>query len=97
MKIEWAAEAAAELDDILSYIAAQNPSAAALIAERAVVAEERIQQFPRAGKYDAETDTHDRFIPNTRIVLTYAIQGETVWIITTWHTSRDPETKPISK
>ncbi|PIW29817.1 MAG: hypothetical protein COW30_03935 [Rhodospirillales bacterium CG15_BIG_FIL_POST_REV_8_21_14_020_66_15] len=95
MRIEWTAEAAAELTDILSYIAAQDPSAAALVAERVMVAETRIQQFPMAGRHDTETDTYDRFIPKTRIVLTYAIRDETIWMIATWHTSRDPRTKPV--
>ena len=51
-------------------------------------------QFPRAATFDAETDTFDRFIPKTRIVLTYAIRGDVIWIVTVWHTSRDPEGKP---
>ena len=95
MSIEWTAEAVAELDDILSYIAAQDIGAAALVAERVIVAEASIILFPKAGRYDVETDTYDRFIPKTRIVLSYAIRDEAIWIITTWHTSRDPKTKPV--
>lgn len=95
MRIAWTAEAAAELDSILSYIAEQDRCAAALVAERVLQAEARIGQFPKAGRYDAETDTYDQFIPKTRIVLTCAIRGDVIWMITTWHTSRDPETKPV--
>lgn len=93
MRIAWTAEAAAELDAILSYIADQDRSAAALVVERVLQAQARIRQFPKAARYDAETDTYDQFIPKTRIVPTYAIRDDAIWMITTWHTSRDPETK----
>lgn len=94
MSIAWTVEAAAELDDILAYIASESPQAASLVAGRVLHTEKVIEQFPKAGRYDAETDSFDRFIPRTRIVLTYAIRGDTIWIITVWHTSRDPGAKP---
>ncbi len=95
MRIEWTVEAADELDRMLTYIAAQDTYAADLIAERVMKAEENILHFPKAGSYDAETDTYDRYIPKTRIVLTYAIRDDIIWVITAWHTSRDPATKPV--
>jgi len=76
MRIEWTAQAAAELDHMLAHIAAEDVAAAGLVAERVLKAEETIIRFPKAGRYDAETDTFDRYIPRTRIVLTYAIRGE---------------------
>lgn len=95
MRIEWTAEAADELNAILSYISAQDPSAAALVAGRVLAAEDRIRRFPKAGRHDGETDTFDQFIPKTRIVLTYALRDGVIWIVTTWHTSRDPKAKPV--
>ena len=94
MRIEWTQEASAELDHMLTYIAAQDINAAALVAERILKVEENILSFPKAGRYDAETDTYDRYIPRTRIILTSAIRGDVIWIVTVWHTSRNPETKP---
>jgi hypothetical protein len=38
----------------------------------------------------AETDTFDRYIPRTRIVPTNALRGDAVWIVSVWHTSRNP-------
>ena len=93
MRVEWTAEASAELDHMLAYIAAQDTSAAALVAEWVQKVEENIAVFPKAGRYDSETDTYDRYIPKTRIILTSAIRGDVIWILTAWHTSRDPETK----
>lgn len=62
--------------------------------ERVPKAETSIQTFPKAGSYDAETGTYDRYIPKTRIVLTYVLRDDVVWIVAAWHTSRDPATKP---
>jgi hypothetical protein len=66
----------------------------AQIAERIFRIEKRIAKFPKAARYDIETDTYDLFVPKTRIILTYAIRGDIIWMVTAWHTSRDPETKP---
>jgi len=79
---------------MLAYIAAQDTSAAALVAKRIQKVEENIVMFPKAGRYDRETDTYDRYIPRTRIILTSAIRGDVIWIVAAWHTSRDPGTKP---
>ena len=94
MKIEWTVEASTELDHMLAYIAAKDTDAAGLVAKRVLKVEANIARFPKAGKYDSETDTYDRYIPRTRIILTYAIQDDVIWIVTAWHTSRDPETRP---
>ena len=95
MRVCWTPEAVAELDHMLNYIAEQDVGAALLVSERVLDVEEQIARFPKAGRHDAETDTYDRYIPRTRIVLTYAIRENAVWIVTAWHTSRDPETKPV--
>jgi plasmid stabilization system protein ParE len=94
MRIEWVAEAATELDRMLAFIAAQDVRAAALVVERGLQAERAIVTFPAAGRYDTATKTFDRYIPKTRIVLTYALRGETIWVISVWHTSRNPADKP---
>jgi len=97
MKVNWTVEASAELDHMLAFIAAQDTSAARLIAERVFKVERRIINFPKAGRYNIETDTYDLFVPKTRIILTYALRGEIIWVITAWHTSRDPATKPARR
>ncbi len=94
MRIEWTVEAAAELDNMLAFIASHDTTAAALVAERVLKSEATILTFSKAGRYDPETDTYDIYIPKTRIVLTYALRGDVIWIVTAWHTSRDLETRP---
>ena len=94
MRIEWTAEAATELDRMLAFVASKSVVAAALIAERVLRTERSILQFPFAGRHDAATDTYDRYVLKTRVILTYAIRDEVIWVITAWHTSRDPLTRP---
>lgn len=90
MKIRWSVEAQAELDHMLAFFASQEPYAAALVAERVLKMEANILTFPQAARHYAETDTYDRYVPKTRIILTYAIIGESVEVISVWHTSRNP-------
>jgi len=79
---------------MLAYIAAQDPSAAALVANRVIRAEKLISSFPRGAKLDGGSGTYDRFIPRTRIVLTYEVTDDMIVIVGAWHTSRDPADKP---
>ena len=60
MRVHWTAEAAAELNHMLTYIAERDAGAAAAVAERVLAVEEQIVKFPKAGRHDAETDTYDR-------------------------------------
>ncbi len=94
MRIEWTAEAAAELEHMLDYLARQSSEAAALVAGRVLEMEASILQFPFAGRHDPATDTYDRYVRKTRIILTYSIRDEVIWIVTAWHSSRDPTSKP---
>jgi len=78
----------------LADIAKDDAHAAMLVTERVLQIEQNIITIPKAGRYDKETDTFDRSVPKTRLVLTYAIREEIIWIIAVWHTSRDPDDKP---
>lgn len=95
--IVWTEEAAAELSRMLEFLADQNPALAKKLVARVPQTVRTIAMFPEAATRDAETGTFDRYVPKTRIVLTYATRGDDVVIVTGWHTSRDPETKPKRK
>lgn len=79
---------------MLAFMASRNVAGARSVAARVARAVQAIETFPNAGTYNAETDTYQRFVPKTPVVLTYAIRGEIIWIITAWHAARDPESKP---
>ena len=97
MRIEWTVEAEAELEEMLDYVSERSSQGANSLTQRIAKSLTSILTFPRAGKFDKETDTYDCYVPQTHVVLTYAIKGDLIWIITVWHTSRDPATKPRRK
>lgn len=95
--IVWTEEAATELSSMLDFLAERNPALAKTAVARVVQTVRTIDMFPEAAAYDAETRTYDRYVPKTRIVLTYAIRDADIVIVTAWHTSRDPDAKPKRK
>lgn len=50
LKLRFAERAERQLDDILSWIALDNPDAAEKIADHAVEVLEKVRRFPRMGK-----------------------------------------------
>ena len=94
MNIEWTAEAAS--NSIASWHTSPPKTYPPLrwLLATCCTPKRASSSFPKPAAIDADTDTFDRFIPRTRIVLTYAIRNETIWVITVWHTSRNPGDKP---
>jgi plasmid stabilization system protein ParE len=50
LKLEFADRAEKQLDEILSYIAIDNPDAAAKVADEVVAVLEKVREFPKMGK-----------------------------------------------
>ncbi|MFN8012427.1 MAG: type II toxin-antitoxin system RelE/ParE family toxin [Holophagaceae bacterium] len=50
LKLEFSERAERQLDDILTYIALDNPDAAAKIAHEVVEILEKVREFPKMGK-----------------------------------------------
>ena len=90
MKLEWSEAALADFADILRHL---PPEIAANTAARVNETEHHILLFPKAAYYDATNDTFERYVPKTRVILIYHIAGDVIEIISTFHTSREPQTK----
>lgn len=93
MRIAWSVEARADLQALFDYLEKNAPETWPLIARRIRHSEQIILTLPKAARHDPETDTYDKFVPRTRLIMTYRIVGEGIQIIRLWHTSRDPATK----
>ena len=93
MIIRWTDEAFAELSAMLDYLEQNAPEVARGLSARVQLAQQHILTLPRAATFDPQTNTYDRYIPKTRVILTYAINDDFIEIIRVWHTSRDPETR----
>ena len=48
-----------------------------------------LANFPRTGRYLAERDLWEIWIPGTRLVLWYRIEHDQVLVATVWHTAQN--------
>ena len=93
MKVVWTPEAAGDLEDVLSYIATQNPLAAGVFATRIDRTVSFIAQFPGGGRLDPETGCREWVVRGLPLLIVYHVTAELVEIIALFHTSRDPASK----
>lgn len=78
----WTAPALDDLDEIASFIALENPTAAANLVRRALAAIERLRENPESGRWvpEVEGKTHrEVIVPPCRII--YRREGSKVLII----------------
>lgn len=94
MIVRWTREASRDLDDVLSYIASQNPVAAARVAERIERSVTILADFPRAGRLNPASGAFEWVVPGLPLLIIYTLPtDDLVEIIAVFHTSRDPNTK----
>ena len=94
MRVILTRQASADLENVLSYIAAQNPVAAAGVAARIDRTLSIVGDFPRAGRLDQNTGAREWLVSGLPLLVIYTIQSDYVEVIGIFHTSRDPRTKP---
>ncbi len=88
MKIRWTAEAYQDRLDIWTYLAARNETAALRVDELISESVSQPSDFPMLG-HEGEVPGTRELTPHPRYRLVYEIFGETVWILTIIHTSRE--------
>lgn len=87
--VAWTRRAYDNIDDILSYIAVDNPVAADDLDKRIHAAADWVQCFPWLG---AEVGSHlvrKLLIPNTKLYLVYRIKEDHVEIVAVYHTAQE--------
>ena len=93
MRLAWTPEAADDLDNVLSYIAERNPTAAASVAARIDRTVSNILYFPHAARLDAETGARECVVRGLPLLIIYTVTDDLIEIIAVFHTSRDPRHK----
>jgi len=89
-KIEWAAGALANLDQIEQFIACDNPTAAANTVIRIIDrVENELSIFPSAGRPGRVDGTKEIVFPDLPYIVVYTVRRSTVFIIRVFHTSQD--------
>lgn len=87
MNVVWTPEAEQDRDDIWLYIAADNARAAGRMDELFSDAAARLADHPKLGRPGKIAGTRE-LIPHENYRLVYELEGETVWVLTLVHTSR---------
>jgi len=83
----WTLEAEQDRLDILDYIAADNPSAAARMDALFSDAAERLSAYPFLGKTGLIPGTRE-LLPHENYRLVYEVEGDTVWVLALVHAAR---------
>jgi len=85
VKVIWTPEASADRQDIVAYIADDNPIAAVRMDQLFSDAAVTLAQF--RGRSGTIVGTRE-LIPHESYRLVYELEGETVWVLALVHTSR---------
>jgi len=88
MRIRWLRQALRNLDEEASYIAAEDPRAAALVVARIFDAVEKLAEQPASGRVGRVPGSRELVVSKTRFILPYRVRGDTIEILRVFHTSR---------
>src|SRR3977135_10977 len=93
MRVVYTADALGDVRQVLSFVADQSPTHAPQVAARIDLAVKALGVFPRAARFDRETNTYERPMPGLPLLLIYTVSDELVEVIAVFHTARDPAAK----
>lgn len=94
MRVRLTPLALAELDAIVSYLAARSPQGAARVGERVRAALEALAEHPGMGARTDDPDLRRLVLRPTPYLLFYEVTAEAVVVVGLRHGSRDPATMP---
>jgi toxin ParE1/3/4 len=78
------------LDEEATYIAQENPAAAAKVVETILTTVALLEDQPAMGSPGRVAGTRELVIPNTRYLIPYRVKNGQVEILRVFHTSRKP-------
>lgn len=87
MKVVWTPAALQDRADVMDYIAADNPRAAARMDQLFSDAAAKLAKFPMLGRAGKIPGTRE-LIPHESYRLVYEVEGDTVWVLALVHTAR---------
>lgn len=87
MRVRWSRKALQNLDHAVEYIAADNPTAAAEVAQRIWNASQLLADQPGMGRPGRVTGTRELVIPGLPYILPYIEKPGAIIILRVMHTS----------
>ncbi len=89
MRLVFAEPAARDLEDIIAYIACENPGVAETVYRRIVEAARRLPRFPALGRPGRVPDTRELGVASLPFVIVYQADAQAVTVLAVFHTARD--------
>ena len=89
MRIRWLKRADCDLDALASYIAHDNPDAAARIALRVIEAVEDLGTHPGIGRPGRVEGTRELVVSNTPYVVAYRVHQNVVEVLRVLHSAQN--------
>ena len=83
--VVWSPRAVAHLGELRAYIASDNPSAAADVADTLLAAVDRLAELPRLGRPGRLTGTRELVVPGTPYLMPYRVRGQRLEIVAVFH------------
>ena len=88
MKVVWTSLALADLEQAREYIAADNPSAAARIAERIEKALAALSRHPELGRPGHLEGTRELVVTGTPFIIPYRVKAGRIELLALIHSAR---------
>lgn len=88
MKVIYRAEALADLESQISYIAANSPRVAARVANSIRHSVSRLEFFPYSGRMGAAGGTYELVVPRLPYIVVYRVT-DAVEIVSVFHAAQD--------
>ena len=93
MKRRLTSRAYRDIENILTYIQERNPRAAETIVERIENTLDLICEMPLIGRPSGRPGAREHPVRHTPLLVVYQLTGDTIEVLTIFHTSRDPRDK----
>lgn len=93
MRVRLTSRAYRDLADIADYLGSENPPAARRVANQIRRSLRTLGRFSLIGRPSGIADIRQYQVPRLPYLIMYRLAGDTVEILTIFHTSRNPDDK----
>jgi len=90
MQVEWLRTALKNLDDEATYIAIENPKAAAEFVQAILASVDHLARFPATGREGRLPGTREWVMPDRPYLIPYRVRQDRLQVLRFFHTRRLP-------
>lgn len=89
MKVVWRSQAQADFVGQITYVQADNPSAALRMKMAVELGVANLEYFPRMGRLVQHAEIRELIVPSTPYLVVYQVGASEVTILRLFHASQD--------